>query len=105
MSATEASNNRRADYGLDAPGLQITTRYVGVIAVVAGRMMNDYGVLNSVAWATRIGPAVMWTGAGLFLLSATMYVSSKWGKLMLRDAILRGRTGSGAHPRRQRPAP
>jgi arsenite methyltransferase len=89
MSATEASNNRRADYGLDAPGLQITTRYVGVIAVVAGRMMNDYGVLNSVAWATRIGPAVMWTGAGLFLLSAAMYVSSKWGKLMLRDAILR----------------
>jgi arsenite methyltransferase len=89
MTETEASTYRRADYGLDAPGLQLAARYGGVIAVVIGRMLSEHGVMNSVSWATKAGTSLMWTGASFFLLSAAMYLSSRFGKLVLRDAILR----------------
>jgi arsenite methyltransferase len=84
----EAPKLRRPDYGLDAPGIQLVSRYGGVIAVVVGRMLNEHGVVNSLPTAISVGSLIMWTGIGLFLGSALMTFGSRVGKLVLRDAIL-----------------
>jgi arsenite methyltransferase len=84
----EAPKFRKPDYGLDAPRFQLFTRYGGLIAVVAGRKLNEYGVMSSVPWAVSVGSVVMWTGAVAFLVSAVMFLGSKVGKLLLRDGIL-----------------
>jgi ubiquinone/menaquinone biosynthesis C-methylase UbiE len=91
MTATQAaepSHLPKADYGLDTPGLQLAARYGGVVAVVAGSMLSDHGVMNQAAWAIRTGTWIMWAGVALFLFSAAMWLSSKVGKLLLRDAML-----------------
>jgi arsenite methyltransferase len=82
------SSSLLADYGLDAPGFQLTARYGGALAVVVGRMLIEHGVMNATDWADRVGTPVMWTGVGFFATSAVMYLGSKFGKLLLRNAIL-----------------
>jgi arsenite methyltransferase len=86
--APEAPKFRKPDYGLDAPGFQLLARYGGLIAVVVGRKLNEYGVLSSAPWAVSVGSVVMWTGATFFLVSAVMFLGSKVGKLLVRDGIL-----------------
>jgi arsenite methyltransferase len=88
QSRAEASQLPKADYGMDAPGLQLATRYGGVVAVVAGRMLSDNGVMSQTAWAIRAGTWIMWTGVAFFLFSAAMWLSSRVGKLLLRNAVL-----------------
>jgi arsenite methyltransferase len=93
--APETSQRRSADYGLDTPGFQLAARYGGVIAVVIGRLLNEYGVAHSVNWAVSVGTSVMWTGVSFFLASAMLFLGSKFGKLLLRDGILNSITWRG----------
>jgi len=78
---------------LDAPGFQLFARYGGVLAVVAGRMLSEQGVLTSVPWMVNAGSVLMWMGASFFVVSVVSYFGSKIGKLLLRDGIeIRGGT-------------
>ncbi len=91
--APDLAKKGKPDYGLDAPSFQLYGRYGGVIAVVVGRMLNEYGVMHSLNWAVSVGSALMSAGVSFFVVSAVMYLGSKFGKLLLRDAILNSIAG------------
>lgn len=78
----------RADYGIDAPGLQRGALYGGFAAVVAGRFLHGYGAGQHVSWAVGFANALVWSGVSFFVTGALMYWGSKVGKLRLRDRIL-----------------
>jgi arsenite methyltransferase len=79
---------KKPDYGLDAPGFQRSALYGGVVVVVVGRKLIEYGVMNSVAWTEGVGSAMLWIGVGFFLTGCVMFWGSRVGKLHLRDRIL-----------------
>jgi arsenite methyltransferase len=88
MTASDATGKIKPDYGIDAPGFQRSARYGGVVSVVAGRVLIEYGVMNSVAWAQGVGTAMIWAGVSFFIVGSVMYWGSRVGKLHLRNRIL-----------------
>ena len=83
-----AARVREPDYGLRATRFQLFARYGGVVAVIAGRMLNERGVMGSVNWEIRAGTVLMWTGVGFFLLSALLFLARRFGPVLLRKAML-----------------
>jgi arsenite methyltransferase len=78
----------KPDYGTDAPGLQRIALYGGVLGVVAGRMLAERGVMQSVDWEVGAGSAMIWTGLSFFLIGCVILLGRKAGKLILRERIL-----------------
>jgi arsenite methyltransferase len=78
----------RPDYGTDATVLQRVAFYGGVAGVVAGRMLSERGVMQSVDWEARVGAAMIWTGLAFFLIGCLLLLGKKAGKLILRERIL-----------------
>lgn len=65
----------RPDYGLDAPGVVLGLPLVGALVLVAGLLFAPHPLLLAV-------------GALLVLMGVATYLSSRFGKLKLRDRLL-----------------
>ena len=65
----------RPDYGLDAPGVVLGLPLAGLAVLAGALLLAPY-------------PALVGAGALLLLLGAATYVSSRRGKLRLRDRLL-----------------
>jgi len=88
MTTPDVTGKSKPDYGIDAPGFQRAARYGGVASVVAGRLLIEYGVMHSIAWAQAVGTAMIWAGVWFFIIGSVMYWGSRVGKLYLRNRIL-----------------
>jgi arsenite methyltransferase len=88
MTESAAPTKRNPDYGTDASTLQRIAFYGGVTIVVAGRMLDERGVMSSVNWAIRTGSVMIWAGLLFFLLGCAILLGRKAGKLILRESIL-----------------
>ena len=85
-----ASDRRKPDYGLDAPGMQRTLLYGGFAAVIAGRLFASWLAQQPHidSWQISIRNTLVWGGVSLFINGAVMFWGSRGGKLRLRDKIL-----------------
>lgn len=88
MTEPAAPTKGNPDYGTDATTLQRIAFYGGVVLVVAGRMLDERGVMSSVNWAVRAGSVMIWTGLFFFLFGCVILLGRKAGKLILRERIL-----------------
>jgi arsenite methyltransferase len=79
---------RKPDYGTDATGWQRIAFYGGVAGVVAGRMLHESGVMQSVGWKASAGTVMIGTGLSFFLVGCLAVLRRKAGKLILREKIL-----------------
>jgi ubiquinone/menaquinone biosynthesis C-methylase UbiE len=66
---------RRPDYGLDAPGVVLGLPVVGLVAL-----------LGALLWSPH--PVLIGVGASLSMMGVATYLSSRRGKLTLRDRLL-----------------
>jgi arsenite methyltransferase len=88
MTQTPVPAQGNPDYGTDGTALQRIAFYGGVALVVAGRMLNERGVMQSVDWKVIAGSAMIWAGLLFFLLGCALLLARKAGKLVLRESIL-----------------
>jgi arsenite methyltransferase len=88
MTQTPVPAKGNPDYGTDATPLQRIAFYGGVALVVAGRMLNERGVMQSVDWKVIAGGAMIWAGLFFFLLGSVILLARKAGRLILRESIL-----------------
>jgi arsenite methyltransferase len=88
MTESTVPAKDRPDYGTDATVLQRVAFYGGAAGVVAGRMLSERGVMQSVDWEARAGAAMIWTGLAFFLIGCLFLLGKKVGKLIMRERIL-----------------
>jgi arsenite methyltransferase len=78
----------RPDYGTDATVRQRIAVYGGVALVVAGRMLNERGVMLSADRLAVAGGVMIWIGLAFFVIGCLLLLGKKAGKLILRERIL-----------------
>jgi len=84
-SAGPTRSIRRADYGLDAPGVVRTLGALGAALVVAGIVLFMRGSGGS---AHTLGRIALWMGGSWVAAALLMVASSRAGKLRARDRLL-----------------
>ncbi len=80
--------NGRPDYGTGGTFLQRIALFGGVALIVAGRMLDDHGVMKAVSWQMRAGGILIDTGFSFLLIGCAIFLAGKIGKHILRDRIL-----------------
>jgi arsenite methyltransferase len=88
MTEHAVPSKGRPDYGTDASTLQRVALYGGVALVVAGRMLNERGVMQSLDWLAAAGGVMIWMGLAFFLLGCLLLLRRKAGKSILREGML-----------------
>jgi arsenite methyltransferase len=78
----------RPDYGTDATVRQRIAVYGGVALVVAGRMLNERGVMLFADRLAVAGGVMIWIGLAFFVIGCLLLLGKKAGKLILRERIL-----------------
>ncbi len=79
-----STQSQLPDYGLDAPGL---VRFF----VLGGGALGLAGTVTTIlAPAIGMAHAAMWMGGSFFLTGLLMWMSSRFGKLRARDALIDG---------------
>jgi arsenite methyltransferase len=79
---------RRADYGIDAPGVQLRFLIVGAICVSAGVALILVKRSRHVGFASSLASPLASIGATFVLTAGVMFWGSKVGKLRLRDRVV-----------------
>jgi SAM-dependent methyltransferase len=79
---------RRADYGIDAPGVQLRFLIVGLVCASAGVALILAGRARYVGSARGLASPLVSIGATFVLTAGVMFWGSKIGKLRLRDRIV-----------------
>jgi arsenite methyltransferase len=79
---------KRADYGIDAPGVQLRFLIVGTSCVVAGVVLILVGRARHVGFARSLASPLVSMGATFVLTAGVMFWGSKVGKLRLRDRVI-----------------
>jgi SAM-dependent methyltransferase len=77
--------NRKADYGLDAPGLVKLFFFGGGLLVIIGAGLIGW---QKSGLLVAVGFTLLFPGLTFFLESFLMYFSSRYGKLRARDNLL-----------------
>ena len=88
MTGSNRHEFKRADYGIDAPGVIRVLAICGTIALVAGLSLVRSPFGASVRLHVAVGPTLEWMGWAMLIGSALMIASSRWGKLRARDRLL-----------------
>jgi arsenite methyltransferase len=76
---------RRADYGLDAPGVVRTLGSLGTAFVVVGAVLLSR---HPLAGARALANIALWMGGSWAAAALLMLASSRFGKLRARDRLL-----------------
>jgi arsenite methyltransferase len=79
---------RRADYSIDAPGVQLRFLIVGLVCVVAGVVLILVERARHVGFARSIASPLLSIGVTFMLTAGVMFWGSKVGKLRLRDRVI-----------------
>jgi SAM-dependent methyltransferase len=79
---------RRADYGIDAPGVQLRFLIVGLACVVAGIALILVGRARHAGFARGLASPLLSIGATFLLTAGLMFWGSRVGKLRLRDRVV-----------------
>jgi SAM-dependent methyltransferase len=79
---------RRADYGIDAPGVQLRFLIVGASCVVAGVVLIMIERARHVGFARSLASPLLSIGVTFVLTAGVMFWGSKVGKLRLRDRVI-----------------
>jgi arsenite methyltransferase len=88
MPANFAVNTRRADYGVDAPGLQLRFLIIGSACVVSGVALIIFERARHIGFARSFAAPLVSIGVTFLLTAGLMFWGSKVGKLRLRDRII-----------------
>src|SRR2546426_12515743 len=79
---------KRANYGIDAPGVLLTLALIGMGALAASLLLRFLLEGVNVAVATILFHCLFWPGLTLLGQAGFMLWGSKYGKLRLRDRLL-----------------
>jgi SAM-dependent methyltransferase len=79
---------RRADYGIDAPGVQLRFLIVGTSCVAAGIALILVGRARHAGFARGLAPPLLSIGVTFLLTAGLMFWGSRVGKLRLRDRVI-----------------
>ena len=80
----------KPDYGLDAPGVFRGLLIGGLAAAIAGFLLARWALGGHSVSLIGLGFAIQNTGIGCLIGAAMMFASSRYGKLRVRDRLLRG---------------
>lgn len=83
-----AADAKRADYGIDAPGVQLRFLVVGAICIVAGVALILLVSARHIGFARSIAMPLLSIGVTFLLTAGLMYWGSRVGKLRLRDRVI-----------------
>jgi SAM-dependent methyltransferase len=81
-------STRRANYGIDAPGVLLTLALIGAAAIGAGALLRFLLWDRSVMAASISFHCLFWPGLTFLAQAGVMLWGSKYGKLRLRDRLL-----------------
>jgi SAM-dependent methyltransferase len=84
MTAMQPSPRSRADYGLDAPRAVAGMFLAGAAFLIAGFAMHH----GTPSGYHNAGVSFTWTGGYFLFFGSLMFLSSRAGKLIARDALL-----------------
>ena len=88
MTAPADTQSLKPDYGLATSRMHRFAVYGGVVCVIAGRMLSERGVMGQLSWLAIAGAALMGVGVVFFVAGSVMLWSSRFGKVLLRNAML-----------------
>jgi SAM-dependent methyltransferase len=83
-----SSDLKRADYGIDAPGVQLRFLIVGAICVAMGVALILIERARHVGFARSFAAPLLSIGVTFLLTAGLMFWGSKVGKLRLRDRVI-----------------
>ncbi|MDQ3908588.1 MAG: methyltransferase domain-containing protein [Acidobacteriota bacterium] len=79
---------KRADYGIDAPGVQLRFLIIGASCVAAGVVLILVGRARHVGFARSVAAPLLSIGVTFLLTAGVMFWGSRVGKLRLRDKVI-----------------
>jgi SAM-dependent methyltransferase len=79
---------RRADYGIDAPGVVRNNLGIGLVLVAVAIGMLFLPADALAGWGATVASVLLFVGLSLLLTGAIMVGGSKSGKLRIRDRLL-----------------
>lgn len=82
------AQHQRADYGLDAPSIVRNFSSWGGLAFVTGLALLNWPGDARIFVRRLFGNLLAWTGFWFFLTGLAMFLSSRYGKLRVRDQLL-----------------
>ncbi|MHB8541127.1 MAG: class I SAM-dependent methyltransferase [Candidatus Acidiferrales bacterium] len=80
--------SKKANYGLDAPGVVRALLIGGAAGVVAGYFVLRWAGGAQIEWAANLAQIVLNSGVGCLIGAAMMFASSYYGKFRVRDHLL-----------------
>jgi SAM-dependent methyltransferase len=89
MSQTQ-TELKHADYGIDAPGVQLRFLIVGLVCVSAGVALILFERARHIGFAHNFAAPLLSIGVTFLLTAGVMFWGSKVGKLRLRDRVIDG---------------